>query len=255
MHYQPNRKTELVRAAKYMVRHLVAETGLMDLNLRLRSHIGQDVRHLYPKSLQDRFSTIYRNRYWLVPHGKSLSGAGSDLENTSVVVQALPKILAEIGANTLVDVGCGDFGWMKEIPLPCKYVGVDIVPDLIDSDAATYGSAQVSFQTLDATTEPLPQADTALCREVLFHLSLDDVWRVIENLHRSNISYLIATNETALMFNPNILSGDFRSLNLSIAPFNFPEPILSIPDDALFPDRVLAVWKISSLPRRKMREK
>jgi hypothetical protein len=130
-------------------------------------------------------------------------------------------------------------------------VGVDIVGDVIEANASLYGSARRSFRVLDATSGPLPPADTVLCREVLFHLSFRDIWRLIENVRNSGASFLIATNDDALKLNADAISGDFRLLNLRKAPFFFGEPLLSIPDGGVDPDRVLAVWSVSALSRKR----
>ena len=102
--------------------------------------------------------------------------------------------------------------------------------------------------TLDATRETLPRADAVLCREVLFHLSFKDIRSVIDNVRQSGAVYLIATNDSALKFNADIMSGDFRQLNLRKAPFMFPIPAYSTPDDGVSAGRMLAVWKVDSLP-------
>jgi hypothetical protein len=104
---------------------------------------------------------------------------------------------------------------------------------------------------MDATRDPLPQADTILCREVLFHLSFADIWRLVENVRRSRSSLLIATNDNSLKYNADILTGDFRMLNLHKAPFFFPSPAQSIRDDSVLPDRTLSVWKVADLPEFK----
>jgi hypothetical protein len=187
------------RTVKELVRHLITRVGLAGLYLRYRKATGRNVGHLFCTSLTDRFSAIYGNRVWSDNRASgSLSGLGSELENTKLIRQSLPKILEDIGTQTLLDVGCGDFGWMKEVQLPCRYIGVDIVPGLIGENAALYASQMRAFERLDATCDRLPQADTILCREVLFHLSFQDIWRVIGNLHSSGISFLIATTDNAL---------------------------------------------------------
>jgi hypothetical protein len=84
---------------------------------------------------------------------------------------------------------------------------------------------------------------------VLFHLSFRDIWRLIENIRRSGSSFLIATTDHDIKYNADILSGDFRLLNLTKPPFRFPRPELSIPDDEVLPGRVLAVWNVSELPQ------
>ncbi len=71
---------------------------------------------------------------------------------------------------------------MKDIQYSCRYVGIDIVPDLIKLNTAIHGSDMRSFRVVGATTDPLPRADTLLCREVIFHLSFRDISKLIENV-------------------------------------------------------------------------
>lgn len=240
------------RTIKQLVRHLMIRSGLVRLHIQMRKARKQNVDHLLCASMAERFSAVYRNGVWLEgrPSG-SRSGRGSELESTESIRRRIPELLESIGSRTLLDVGCGDFNWMKEVPLPCRYVGVDIVGDVIEANASLYGSARRSFQVLDATSGPLPPADTVLCREVLFHLSFRDIGRLIENVRNSGAAFLIATNDDALKLNADAISGDFRLLNLRKAPFFFGEPLLSIPDGGVDPDRVLAVWSVSALSRKR----
>jgi hypothetical protein len=122
------------------------------------------------------------------------------------------------------------------------------VPSLIALNSAQYGSKSRSFEVLDATRNSLPSADTVLCREILFHLSFQDIWRLLENVRNCGASFLIATNDNDLRLNADIISGDFRPLNLQKAPFRFPEPASSIQDNSMARDRVLSVWEVSKLP-------
>jgi len=245
----------MLRAGREIVRHLITKAGLASLHARVREAKGENVSHLFAGSLAERFSAVYRNRVWL--NGRqsgSLSGEGSEVANTAPVRQRIPEILQFLGSQLLLDVGCGDFNWMKEVELPGKYIGVDIVSDVIEADEAAYGSDRRIFQRLDATRDPLPSADTILCREILFHLSFRDIWRVIENVHRSGASFFIVTNDTKLTVNADILSGDFRMLNLHKAPFLFPVPSTTIPDDCVASGRILGVWKVATIPRRSARD-
>ena len=237
------------RVIKELIRHLIARTGLSGLHLRIRKATGQNVDHLFATSLTERFSAIYRNGVWLNSRQSgSLSGLGSECENTKPIREQLPGLLHSIGVRCILDVGCGDFNWMKEVRIPCAYIGVDIVREVIEANIAAYGSPERTFRTLDATCDPLPPADTVLCREVLFHLSFRDVWRLVENVRTSGASFLIATSDSGLKLNADILSGDYRYLNLQRPPFSFPPPIVSIQDSCVEPNRVLAVWKVSTLP-------
>jgi hypothetical protein len=139
---------------------------------------------------------------------------------------------------------------MHEVALSCNYIGVECVQSVIDLNTETHGSANRCFYALDATKDPLPLADTILCREVLFHLSFQDISALMRNLLASGATNLIATTDSFTDFNSDILSGDFRLLNLNKSPFCFPPADLWIPDDEVTPGRVLGVWNLSKLPHR-----
>jgi SAM-dependent methyltransferase len=203
---------------------------------------------MFRPTLAERFSAIYRNSVWLNdrPSG-SRSGLGSELGNTDQVRRELPSLLRELGTQTLLDVGCGDFLWMKEMNLACQYIGIDIVADVIAANRRLYVSETRIFQKLDATIDPLPRCNTVLCREVLFHLCFADIWKVLANIQRSQAVFLIATNDSGLRYNADIVSGDYRPLNLHRAPFYLPEPNIRILDNRVSPGRNLSVWTISEL--------
>lgn len=226
--------------------------GFAKVHILIRKARKQNVDHMLCTSLAERFTAAYKNRVWLDGRSSgSLSGFGSELENTKSVRNRLPEILSTIRSQKLLDVGCGDFNWMKEVDLPCQYIGIDIVREVIEANTSLYGSENRSFQVGDATSDPLPSADTVICREVMFHLSLRDIWRLIENIHDSGASFLIATNDCALTLNADIISGDYRQLNLRKAPFYFGNPDFSIPDGGVDPDRVLGVWRVQELPHKR----
>ena len=238
----------LERDVKELIRDSITKLGLSRAHLRIRRAMGQNVDHLFRPTLAERFSAIYQNRVWLNDRTSgSLSGLGSELVNTDRIRRALQPLLTELNTQTLLDVGCGDFLWMKEINLDCQYIGIDVVEDVITANDRVYASETRIFQKLDATIDALPKADTVLCREVIFHLCFADIWRVLANIKRSQAVFLIATNDPSLRYNADIVSGDFRLLNLHRAPFYLPSPNLSIPDDRLSPGRTLSVWKTSEL--------
>ena len=203
--------------------------------------------------MTDRFAAIYQNRVWLNgAESGTLSGLGSEIARTHNIREQLPRLLAEMGTETLVDVGCGDFNWMKEIQLPCAYIGVDVVPEVIEANKAKYESDSRKFYLLDATSQPVPQGDTVLCREILIHLSFADTARVIENIRRSGAVFFMASNETGATYNHDILSGGHRPLNLLVAPFFFPPPNFTIAEASQGSDRWLSVWRTADLPILKM---
>jgi SAM-dependent methyltransferase len=210
----------------------------------------RDLPHLRPATRAERFGQIYATGVWA--HGDAStpgSGAGSSLEATAKLREELPRLIERLGVRSLVDVGCGDFTWMQSIALPCRYVGVDIVPAVIEANTARFGSPKRRFMVCDAVKEPAPEGELALCREILFHLSFEDAEAALRNILAGERRYVAATTDRGTGFNANIASGDFRLLNLERPPFSFPRPIEEIDDSAVAKGRVLGVWDAASLRR------
>lgn len=204
--------------------------------------------HLRFESNRDRFAAIYATGVW--QNGMAdqpLSGRGSSLEATSPLRTSLQTTLDGLGSRTLLDIGCGDLTWIRELRLRQDYIGIDIVPEVIEQNRVKMPAAE--FHCLDATVDELPAADTVLCREVLFHLSFSDGRRLIENITRKPRKWLICTTDSETLVNADIESGDFRMLNLRKAPYRFGEPAADIADDGLVEGRILGVWDISGLGR------
>src|SRR5262249_36013324 len=84
-----------------------------------------------------------RNRW-----GDSESGAGpgSNRARAAAFSAELPALLDAFGVRTLLDAPCGDFNWMREVPWSLdRYVGVDIVPEIVEKNQRVYGSETRSF--------------------------------------------------------------------------------------------------------------
>jgi hypothetical protein len=144
---------------------------------------------------------------------------------------------------------------MQQVELgSVAYIGGDIVPDLIEQNNAKYQSASRQFVVLDLMKDQLPQADMLLCRDCLIHLSFRDIELAIKNIVKSGIPYLLTTHYPHLTLNADIVTGDFRAINLQLPPFRFPKPITVIPED-IFPElkdnpnfiRELALWRTQDL--------
>src|SRR5438046_7814005 len=69
-------------------------------------------------SIERRFTDIYRHRGF--GGADSASGPGSDLAQTQSIRDALPELLRELGVRTLLDIPCGDYHWMRQVPLRLK---------------------------------------------------------------------------------------------------------------------------------------
>ena len=102
------------------------------------------------------------------------------------------------------------------------------------------------------TRDPLPRADVLLCRDALVHLSFADIRRVLRNVRASGTAYLLTTTFPGHAVNEDIVSGDWRLLNLEHAPFAFPPPRALIVEGCTegsgrFADKSLALWRVEDL--------
>lgn len=177
---------------------------------------------------------------------ESVSGPGSTIEYTENIRKEIPGLVERLGVRTLFDAPCGDFNWFRMIKWKKEihYTGGDIVQPIIDQNQLDYGGPNLEFIRIDITHGALPDVDLWLCRDCLFHLSNQDIMMVFDNFLKSNIRYLLTSTHTDCDQNLDIPTGSFRQLNLSLPPFNLPEPSEMLADWIEgYPVRHLALWE------------
>lgn len=188
------------------------------------------------------FEQIYQHNSW--QSAESRSGPGSTLERTKALRHELPAVLSRLGVRTLVDAPCGDCNWRQHIEIDLDaYIGVDIVPALIEDNRRRYQDFNWKFEVMDLIKDPLPTGDAVLCRDALIHLSLADIGRALSNIRRSGAKYLLATSHEAISVNTDITTGGWRSVNLMLAPFNLSAPLERIVENAQT-GKILGVWAL-----------
>jgi ubiquinone/menaquinone biosynthesis C-methylase UbiE len=154
-------------------------------------------KHYSELPVQEVFSQIYRTKAWGEADGeKYCSGFGSDQEFATPYVGLIARFVRDRQVRNLVDLGCGDFRVGRQIWNACpeiRYTGVDVVPDLIAYNQSRFGSDNVQFRCADLLTGDLPDADLCLIRQVLQHLSNQEV---LHALHRARkYKYVLLTEE------------------------------------------------------------
>ena len=186
------------------------------------------------------------------------SGTGSTLDATKSIVERLPGILKQLDIRSMLDIPCGDFHWMSQIDLEAcgvrAYIGADIVEENIihNTDKYTRQGGIKTFMMSDITVDPLLTVDLVFCRDCLVHFSDEDVWKALKNIVASGSKYLMTTCFIDRRENFDIKTGDWRTLNLEQAPFNFPAPLgllnENCPEQAgIFGDKCLSLWKVEDL--------
>ncbi len=185
--------------------------------------------------IKDKFTRIYKINYW--GSTESVSGNGSTLKYTKNIRIELPKLYNKFNVKSVFDAPCGDFNWMQHVvsDFPVKYIGGDIVGDLVKKCNSDYKNENVKFIEFDLTKDKFPDSDLMICRDCLFHLSYKDINKFFNNFLNSNIKFLLTTTfvNNNDFKNNDIITGDFRKIDLYSKPFNIPRDklIYKITDD------------------------
>jgi SAM-dependent methyltransferase len=170
------------------------------------------------------FTEIYETGGWgFDKEGKGFSGLGSTLLNSMSYIVFLQDFIKANRITTVVDAGCGDWTFSKEIKWGnVQYLGVDVVKNVIDEDINKYSAENIHFQQIDILKDPLPPADLLICKDVLMHLTNDDIVDFLER-NKQYKHYLFTNNvdfESSSNMNKDIMRGDFRPLDITKEPFN-----------------------------------
>jgi hypothetical protein len=205
------------------------------------------------RTIEQRFENILKNNSW--GGHNSVSGRGSDLDQTEHIIREIPALFKDMGISTILDIPCGDFNWMRNIDLSgIKYIGADIVKEIIKNNKNQYEKNNVSFRHMNLIEDTLPQVDLILIRDCLVHMSYGDIFKSLNNVCNSMSQYLLTTSFTDRQDNKDIITGEWRPLNLQIAPFLLPKPIRIINEKCTqgklsYTDKSLGIWKISDIAK------
>jgi Methyltransferase domain len=211
---------------------------------RLRDSLRDRVRgKAYRQAI---FQRIHDKNLW--GGTESVSGTGSGSAATSVIRRELPSLFQRHGVRSVLDAPCGDFCWMKEIAKTLdRYVGVDIVPDLIERNAAGHGTNTVSFICANIAADRLPSADLVLCRDCFIHFPTRMIRGALRKFRASGARYLLLTSDRDAEPYHDIPVGSFRRVNFTRPPFSFPAPICILSEEENG-SRQLCLWELHSLP-------
>jgi SAM-dependent methyltransferase len=162
---------------------------------RLRSRrIDREFRDLSPETA---FTRIYHGGRW--GRGEGFHSGWGSYEPLVVdgYVERVGEFLTGLGHQPdVVDLGCGDFSVGARLrPFCARYVACDVVAELIEHDRDRYRSLGVDFRRLDLTRDELPLGEVALIRQVLQHLTNDQIGGFLANVRRAGYRHLVVTEE------------------------------------------------------------
>ncbi|MBI9052712.1 MAG: hypothetical protein JEY96_02775 [Bacteroidales bacterium] len=166
-------------------------------------------------NLKRIFDNIYDEKLWL-----NGSGLGSEVQSTIQYREFLSKFMEDNEIESVIDYGCGDWQFSKYIDWGnIRYMGIDIVENVIYNNIKYYGSNQIIFLSADIFyTNSSLSADLFLLKDVLQHLSNDNIKKILSIAEKSK--YVMITNDYSEI-NTNCIDGDFRPLDIRKAPFRY----------------------------------
>lgn len=175
------------------------------------------------------FTDIYLKNSWGCK--ESRSGPSASLERTTALRTALPGLFSELGIQSILDCGCGDWNWMRQVDLTgIQYLGCDIIQPLVQTLQETFSAPTVNFQVLNLLQDPPDTADLWLARDLCCLFSSEDIWKFFQQFLDSESNYLAITSIENEEQYQETLTGSWIPLNLRAAPFSMPPPMLELED-------------------------
>ena len=197
----------------------------------MKSQEKQSKKTKKPWPTKAAMEQVYDLKLWGDNNTGFYSGDGSHIPE--IVIPYLKAVSTFLNSFenllTVCDLGCGDFNVGNEL-VKCakKYIAIDIVANLITYNKIQFQRENLEFLCLDIAVDVIPNGDCAIIRQVLQHLSNQEVQNVINKL--SKFKYVILTEHLPQgNFEPNkeIISGQGirvkkqSGLNILKPPFNF----------------------------------
>lgn len=232
-----------MKLPKSFIRQLLPESVLE----RYRRYVRRrNQRQNQGLTAEQVFTAIYEENRWGGKSGEFCSGSGTTEES---VVLPYIKMVVERAASegfaglSFVDLGCGDFRVGKQLrPLCSRYIGVDIVKTLILKNTELYGDSCTRFVAMDMVMGELPNGDVCFVRQVLQHLSNEEIVTILRKLTKYRWVFITEHHpmDSELVV-PNVEKahgGDVRvwdnsGVFLSEPPFSIPsedlEVVLEVP--------------------------
>lgn len=173
---------------------------------------------------------IYDRHLWGGNEFDFYSGEGShNPEIITPYLKALIQFLKTHHNNIVVcDLGCGDFNIGKHlVSYSKKYIAIDIVENLIRRNKDLYKANNLEFYCFDIAKHEWPLADCIILRQVLQHLSNQEIQNIIKKV--VHYKYIILTEHIPLgdfIPNKDIISGQGirmkqgSGVHVLVAPFN-----------------------------------
>ena len=194
-----------MQAIKALLKRLLPEPVIRWVRM-LKSE--RHYRRYAGRGPEEIFTYIYRNRLWggEGEHGFR-SGTGSLPEHARAYEDYVVALVKRLAIRSILDVGCGDFQVSRRIlerlEPEIRYLGTDVVAELIRRNAERHGSERIRFETVRGGAS-YPEADLVLIRQVLQHNDNRAVAAILERARVAGRWIVIAEHVPLDPSTPNL---------------------------------------------------
>lgn len=151
--------------------------------------INEELRQVGRRLMRRRGEIPFKGSllYWDERYRRGASsGSGSYGRLAEFKAEIVNGILADLGAVTVAEWGCGD-GAQLQLLETASYIGIDASPTVVESCKRKYAhDLSRGFLTLEEARVIQPQADVSLSLDVVFHIVENDLYeRYMRDLFQS----------------------------------------------------------------------
>lgn len=168
----------------------------------------------------------------------------------------LPQIIqvfAQMGIRTICEAPSGRFHPMEEKTMnDLSYVGGDPDRHMVAINQKAGLAKNVRFQYMSMLYSTFPNVDLLICPNFLDWIPFSECRRVLRRLWQAQSTYIGITGFSLLNDSWDTALGDFRPINLCLAPFHFPPPHDVIPWKPMADERsdiCLMLWKRDAIKK------
>ena len=207
------------------------------------SFFFQKLFFFFPETVKRKFVflTIYKSYHWRSynkpTEEQSISGLGSDMGSNSPLIISLKKFIETHKIKNILDLGCGDFNWMRHVVVNNKnikkYLGYDIVKDIVIKNNNKFSNKIISFKNKDILEiETINKYDLVIVRDLFIHIKNHEILKILNNIKMSKSKYAMFGNYQTVEFNNDLTNyGHHREVNLERDPFHLRKPIIFFDDN------------------------
>jgi hypothetical protein len=152
-------------------------------------------------------------------------------------------------------LGCGYFSPYANVDWgDCEYIGIDVAEECIRQNLQYLTPKRAFVQCDWCNMAELPEADLALCKDVLQHWNHHDVCRGLARL--SKYPLVLITNSIVCgqrEVNGEIGTGGFRPLNVSLPPYSLrakESHVYRVGTNSEYDEKLIFLWEPPKNPAR-----